>query len=171
MKLQHSDTSLLPQRSVNRSFTLTMLVLELNEMCTPCKRRKACQRIVKRIDICNFGRHYWAAVEDCPMVSPSGTSVCGVDECMEDKEGACSYRDGTSWRDCAKAVRRGAIPGRCPLEWGYPRAFQGHFPSATRPQRSETMPIRIMRHTPAESIVASQRCVCALPYPSYRTSC
>ena len=39
-----------------------------------------------------------------------------------------------SWRDCAKAVRSGAISGRCPLEWGYREGFPGSFPSATRSQ-------------------------------------
>ena len=31
--------------------------------------------------------------------------MCGVDECMENKEGACSYHDGKSRRDYAEAVR------------------------------------------------------------------
>ena len=52
--------------------------------------------------------------------------MCGVDECMDNEEGAaCSYHNETSWRDCAKAVRSGAISGRCPLEWGYRGAIGG----------------------------------------------
>ena len=62
-------------------------------------------------------------------MSPSGTSMCGVDECMENKEGACSYHDGRSWRDCAEAVRVGCRLrplSSSKVERGYRRSFQGH---------------------------------------------
>ena len=48
--------------------------------------------------------------------------MCGVGECMEDKEGACS-----SWRDSAKAVRVGAVSGRC-NRTGLSEVFPGPFP-------------------------------------------
>ena len=52
--------------------------------------------------------------------------MCGVDECMENKEGACSYNGGKSWRDYAQAVRVGCRPRRLASSKVERGSSQGH---------------------------------------------